>query len=356
MEKQEIRKYRLQDLEKIMTGIGEPAFKAKQLNEWIWQKGVLDFNLMTNLSKKLRKELEEKYVIDSFKPAHSQFSEDGTIKTGWKLHDGSVIESVLIPLPEENRYTLCVSSQVGCTLNCRFCATGKLKLKRNLYDYEIVEQFIHANNKSIEVFGRPLTNVVYMGMGEPLMNYANVMRSIDRLTSPAGFDFSYRRITLSTSGIISGIKQMTEDKIRVNLALSLHAADDEKRTMIMPINKANKIDDLIETITGYYDQSKAKISYEYIMFKDFNDSLEDAARLARLCRKFPVKVNIIEYNYVEGVPYSKSTEERINIFAKYLVDRGVMATVRRSRGHDIDAACGQLANKYQEKGFSNHSK
>lgn len=349
MLKQEIRVFALQELENIVTSFGEPAFKAKQLNEWIWQKGVLDFDLMTNLSKKLRQDLAEKYVIDSFQTAHSQFSEDGTIKTGWKLHDGSVIESVLIPVPEEKRYTLCVSSQVGCTLNCRFCATGKLKLKRNLYDYEIVEQYIHANNRSIEVFGRPLTNVVYMGMGEPLMNYSNVMSSIDRLTSSGGFDFSYRRITLSTSGIIKGIEQMTEDKIKVNLALSLHAADDEKRTMIMTVNKANRIDDLVESITKYYDQSKAKISYEYILFKDFNDSLEDAAKLARLCRKFPVKVNIIEYNYVEGVPYSKSSEERINSFAKYLVDRGVMATVRRSRGHDIDAACGQLANKYQEK-------
>jgi 23S rRNA (adenine2503-C2)-methyltransferase len=349
MEKQEIRVFGLQELEKIVVGLGEPSFKAKQINEWIWQKGVLDFDLMTNLSKKLRKELEEKYVIAGFQPAHSQFSKDGTIKTGWKLYDGEVIESVLIPLTEEKRYTLCVSSQVGCTLNCRFCATGKLKLKRNLHDYEIVEQFIHANNKSIEAFGRPLTNVVYMGMGEPLMNYANVMSSIDRLTNPGGFDFSYRRITLSTSGIIKGIEQMTEDKIKVNLALSLHAADDEKRTMIMPVNKANSIEDLIEAIARYYDHSKAKISYEYILFKDFNDSLEDAARLARLCRKFPVKVNIIEYNYVEGVPYTKTTEERINTFAKYLVDRGVMATVRRSRGHDIDAACGQLANKIQKE-------
>ena len=345
MEKQEIRIFNPQELENIVLAYGEPKFKAKQINEWIWQKGILDFDQMTNLSKKLREGLKEAYTFNIFKPAHTQESKDGTIKTGWKLQDGSLIESVLIPLPDENRYTLCVSSQVGCTLNCTFCATGKLKLKRNLSDFEIVEQFIQGNNKSNEAYGHNLTNIVYMGMGEPLLNYDNVIRSVDRLTNPNGFGYSTRRITISTSGIIKGIEKLIEDNIKVNLALSLHAPDDDKRTKIMSINKSNKIADLIDVLTRYYDQSKSKISYEYILFKDFNDSPEDARNLVKLTKRFPVKVNIIEYNHVDGVPYTKSTEDRINAFAKQLVDNGVMTTVRRSRGKDIDAACGQLANK-----------
>lgn len=345
MEKQDLRIFSFSELENIVRSFGEPGFRAKQLNEWIWQKGVLDIDKMTNLSKKLRDELNQVYTIKKFKSSHIQKSEDGTIKTGWQLHDGSVIESVLIPLENENRYTLCVSSQVGCSLNCTFCATGKLKLKRNLHDYEIVEQFINANIMSNEEYGHNLTNIVYMGMGEPLLNYTNVVSSIEKITSPEGFGYSTRRITISTSGIIKGIEKLIEDDIKVNLALSLHAADDEKRTRIMSINKSNKISDLIEVLTKYYDQSKAKISFEYILFKDFNDGMQDVKNLVKLTKKFPVTINIIEYNYVDGVPYSKTTEERINTFAKHLVDNGVMATVRRSRGKDIDAACGQLANK-----------
>lgn len=345
MEKEDIRRYSPDELENIVTAFGESKFRAKQIHEWIWKKGTLSFDEMTNLSKNLRDNLKNSYAFHIMNVSHIQNSIDGTIKTGWKLFDGSVIESVIIPLQEENRYTLCVSSQVGCSLNCTFCATGKLKLKRNLTDYEIVEQFIEGNKRSNEVFGHNLTNIVYMGMGEPLLNYENVIKSINKITSPDGFGYSTRRITISTSGIIKGIERLIEDDIKVNLALSLHASDDEKRTRIMAINKSNPLEELIEVLTKYYDQSKMKMSYEYIMFKDFNDSLHDARNLVKLTRRFPVKVNIIEYNYVEGVEYTKSSEEKINTFAKYLVDNGVMATVRRSRGKDIDAACGQLANK-----------
>ncbi len=345
MEKQEIRVFGLNELENIVKAFGEPKFKAKQIYEWIWQKGILDFDMMTNISKKLREGLKEAYTFNIFKSSHIQESSDGTIKTGWKLLDNSIIESVLIPLTDEDRYTLCVSSQVGCSLNCTFCATGKLKLKRNLTDFEIIEQFILGNKKSNEAYGHNLTNIVYMGMGEPLLNYDNVIRSVDKLTSSNGFGYSTRRVTISTSGIIKGIEKLIEDNIKVNLALSLHAPDDDKRTRIMSINKSNKIADLIDVLTRYYDQSKSKISFEYILFKDFNDTTEDARNLVKLTRRFPVKVNIIEYNYVEGVPYTKATEDRINSFAKQLVDNGVMTTVRRSRGKDIDAACGQLANK-----------
>lgn len=345
MEKEDIRRYTPEELKNIVTAFGESKFRAKQIHEWIWKKGILSFDEMTNLSKNLRENLKNSYTFHTMKVSHIQNSTDGTIKTGWKLFDGSVIESVIIPLQDENRYTLCVSSQVGCSLNCTFCATGKLKLRRNLTDYEIVEQFIEGNKKSNEVFGHNLTNVVYMGMGEPLLNYENVTKSIEKLTSPDGFGYSTRRITISTSGIIKGIERMIEDDIKVNLALSLHAADDEKRTKIMAINKSNPLEELVDILTKYYDQSKMKMSFEYIMFKDYNDSLHDAKNLVKLTRRFPVKVNIIEYNYVEGVEYSKSSEDKINNFAKFLVENGVVTTVRRSRGKDIDAACGQLANK-----------
>ncbi len=345
MEKQDIRKLSFEELENIVIAFGEPKFKAKQINEWIWQKGILNFDQMTNLSKKMRDNLNQNYAFNLFKQSHIQHSSDGTIKIGWKLHDFSVIESVIIPLLDENRYTLCVSSQVGCSLNCSFCATGKLKLKRNLFDYEIVEQFIQCNAICLENFGHQLTNVVYMGMGEPLLNYDNVIKSIVRLTNPNGFGYSTRRITLSTSGIINGIERMIDDKVKVNLALSLHAANNNTRTHLMGINKSNNIEDLIDILTRYYDQSKAKMSFEYILLQGVNDSNDDARNLVKLTKKFPVKVNIIEYNYVDEVPYTKATEDRINSFAKILVDHGVMTTVRRSRGKDIDAACGQLANK-----------
>ncbi|MEZ4908137.1 MAG: 23S rRNA (adenine(2503)-C(2))-methyltransferase RlmN [Saprospiraceae bacterium] len=349
MNKEDIRRYSFEELTNIILSLGESKFRAKQIYEWIWQKGAFSFDEMTNISIKLRDKLKESYTFNTFILTHKQVSKDCTIKLGWKLFDGSVIESVLIPLTEENRYTLCVSSQVGCSLNCTFCATGKLKLRRNLFDYEIIEQFIRVNKISNEVFGHNLTNIVYMGMGEPLLNYDNVIKSVEKLTSPDGFGYSNRRITISTSGIIKGIERLINEDIKVNLALSLHAPDDEKRTSIMAINKSNPINELVDILTTYYDKNKTKISYEYIMFKDLNDSLNDAKNLVKLTRRFPVKVNIIEYNYVEGVPYSKASEDRINTFAKHLVDNGVMATVRRSRGKDIDAACGQLANKVNKK-------
>ncbi len=349
MNKTDIRIFSLPELENIAQAYGEPKFKAKQIYQWIWQKGVMDFDEMTNLSKNLRENLKESYTFNKLQNVHQQISVDGTIKTGWKLEDNAIIESVLIPVPKDTRYTLCVSSQVGCSLNCKFCATGKLKKVRNLKDYEIYEQFLRVNNQSIEKYNHKLTNIVYMGMGEPLLNYNNVLKSIDKITNPNASGYSMKRITISTAGIVKGINKLADDNIKVNIALSLHAADDKKRNFLMPINETNNLKDVIKSLTNLYDKTKVKISFEYIMFKDFNDSLDDAEKLYKLTKHFPVKINIIEYNYVKGVDLKKTDDDKINQFAKYLVDKGVMTTVRRSRGKDIDAACGQLANKIEKK-------
>lgn len=345
VEKTDIRKLSPTELEGALASLGQPRFRAKQVREWLWKKGVRSFEAMTNLSKELRTQLEERFVIHGIVPDKVQRSVDGTIKSRFRLHDGHLIESVLIPAPADNRYTVCVSCQVGCSLTCTFCATGRMKRVRNLDPAEIFDQVVMVNEQSLNTFGHPLTNVVYMGMGEPLLAYRNVMDSIALLTSPEGLGMSPRRITVSTAGIAKMIRQMADDETRVNLALSLHAADDAKRNQIMPINEQNNLEVLMEALTYFYRKTQNRISYEYIAFQNFNDSLEDAANLARLCRRFPVRINIIEYNPIDGAPFLKSTEHRIEDFARYLLDRDIMVTVRRSRGKDIDAACGQLANK-----------
>ena len=341
----DIRVLSPQVLEALLIEQGEKKFRVKQINEWLWKKGARSFEDMTNLSKKLRETLSEQFVINSIIEDKVQHSLDGTIKTRYRLHDGTLIESVLIPVPADKRFTVCVSSQVGCSLSCKFCATGQMKRVRNLDAAEIYDQVVLVNEQCLEKFGHPLTNIVYMGMGEPLLTYKNLMRSIELITSSEGLNMSPRRITVSTVGIAKMIRKLADDEVKFNLALSLHAADDEKRDSIMPINEQNNLATLMDAIEYFYQKTKNKISYEYIAFQDFNDSLEDAANLVKLCKRFPVKVNIIEYNPIEGVTYTKASENRINDFAKYLRNRNVMITVRRSRGKDIDAACGQLANK-----------
>jgi len=248
-------------------------------------------------------------------------------------------------VPVDRRFTVCVSSQVGCSLNCSFCATGKMKRERNLEAAEIYDQVVQVNKQSVQYYDHPLTNVVFMGMGEPLLAYRNVLQSIEHLTSPQGLDMSPKRITISTAGIEKMIRKLADDGCRTNLALSLHAADDAKRNQIMPINEQNNLQALMDALRYFHEKAPGRISYEYIAFNNFNDSLEDAKKLVRLCRHFPVKVNIIEYNPVEGVELLKAEEDRIDAFARYLRENDVMVTVRRSRGKDIDAACGQLANK-----------
>ena len=343
--KRDIRKSSLEELIEIFKELNEPKFRAKQVYEWLWKKGARSFEEMTNLSKKLRAILQEQFVINAIEMDKVQKSLDGTIKTRFRLHDGHLIESVLIPVPADKRFSVCVSSQVGCSLTCKFCATGRMKRLRNLDPGEIYDQVVMVNKQAEEHFNHPLTNIVYMGMGEPLLAYKNVLESVEKITSPEGLGMSPRRITVSTAGIAKMIKKLADDGVRFNLALSLHAADDSKRNEIMPINEQNNLEVLMDSLIYFHQNTNNKISYEYITFQDFNDSIEDAKNLVRLCKKFPVKVNIIEYNPIDGAAFKKSTEHRIDDFARYLNDNRVTVTVRRSRGKDIDAACGQLANK-----------
>ncbi len=341
----DIRRLSLPELESLIKELGQPRFRARQIHSWLWTKGARSFDEMTDLPKGFRQTLRARFALRPIEIDKVQHSLDGTIKTRFRLYDGHLIESVLIPVPEAKRFTVCVSSQVGCSLTCKFCATGRMKRVRNLDPGEIFDQFWLVNQQSMAHYGHPLTNIVYMGMGEPLLAYRNVWRSIERITDPEGLNFSPRRITVSTAGIARMIRQLADDGARFNLALSLHAADDEKRNQIMPINEHNNLPVLMDALEYFWRRTRNRISYEYIAFAGFNDQPEDADRLARLCRRFPVRVNIIEYNPVEGVPFTKSPEDRIDAFARRLRKHGVMVTVRRSRGKDIDAACGQLANK-----------
>lgn len=343
--KQDIRKLPKSELTDILVGMGEKKFRAKQVYEWLWQKSARTFEEMTNLSKDLRGKLSENFAINAVTEDKVQRSLDGTIKSRFRLWDGHLIESVLIPVPSEKRFTVCVSSQVGCSLACKFCATGKMKRLRNLDAAEIYDQVVLVNQQSLETFGHPLTNIVYMGMGEPLLAYKNVLKSVEHITLPEGLNMSPKRITVSTAGIAKMIKKLADDEVKFNLALSLHAADDDKRNEIMPINEQNNLDVLMDSLRYFFNKTRNRISYEYITFANFNDSISDAQNLVRLCKYFPVRVNIIEYNPIEGVTFTKSSENAIDNFARYLRDRDVMVTVRRSRGKDIDAACGQLANK-----------
>ena len=345
VKKQDIRAFSLEKLKEIVKEAGEPAFRAKQIYEWLWKKSAVSFDHMTNLSKKLRTYLKEKFEIRVIELDMFQNSNDGTIKSRFRLYDGHLIESVLIPVPSDNRYTVCVSSQVGCSLTCKFCATGQMKRMRNLEAGEIYDQVVKVNKQCLETFGKPLTNIVFMGMGEPLLAYKPVMESIKLITSEQGLHMSPKRITVSTAGIAKLITRMADEGAKFNLALSLHAANDLKRNEIMPINESNNLEVLMDSLEYFYKKTKGKISYEYISFKDFNDTINDARQLAKLCKRFPVKVNIIEYNPVDGVNFVKSNEGDVDRFASFLRKQDIMVTIRRSRGKDIDAACGQLANK-----------
>lgn len=346
MTKPDIRTQTLTDLQKSFAALGQPAYRAKQVYDWMWKLGAKGFDDMSNVPAPLRQLLKENFTFQSIELDLRQNSEDGTIKSRYKLFDGYKIETVLIPVPDDRRATACVSSQVGCSLTCSFCATGKMGRLRNLTAAEIYDQAFEMNRLSKETLGFPLTNIVYMGMGEPLLNYAPVMDSIQMITSPHGMAWSPRRITVSTAGISKMIRRMGDEKVKFNLALSLHAADDLKRNQIMPINESNSLKTLMDALDYFYQQTGGRISFEYIALKGFNDTFEDADKLVKLCRgQFPVKVNVIEYNPVPGVPFEKSDERQVDKFARRVRDKGVMITVRRSRGKDIDAACGQLANQ-----------
>jgi 23S rRNA (adenine2503-C2)-methyltransferase len=339
----DIRKLTVIELTAMLTAIGEKPFRAKQIYEWLWKKSAGSFEEMTNLSLKTREWLNENFVFHKASFDQRQVSSDKTIKYTFSLFDGNQVEGVLIPA--KTRMTACISSQVGCSLSCKFCATGYMERKRNLESGEIYDQAVMISNQAEEVYGIPLTNIVYMGMGEPLLNYANVMRSIEYITSPEGLGMSTKRITLSTAGIAKMIKKLGDDGVKFNLALSLHAANDEKRNQIMPINETNTLASLKEALTDFYLKTKNKITLEYIALREFNDTLTDAQELYRFAKTIPCNINIIEYNPIEQASFAKSSEESVEKFGQYLEDKGLIVNIRKSRGKDIDAACGQLAGK-----------
>jgi len=342
-EKKNIRSLDKEELKEFLISINEKPFRASQIYNWLWKKNVSKFSQMRNISKPLIDSLAKEFVIRKIVIDEAQKSDDGTMKTAFKLHDGKIVEGVLIP--SKSRTTACISTQVGCSLSCAFCATGKLGLIRNLSADEIYDQVVEIANQSTKQYQSKLGNIVFMGMGEPLLNYRETMRSIEMITSEDGLAMSPKRITVSTAGIAKMIKKLGDDEVKFNLAVSLHAATDEKRSAIMEINKENSLDALTEAIKYFYDKTGSRITFEYILFRDFNDSLDDAAQLARFCRSFPVKINLIEYNPVEGVDFQKSIPIRTDEFASFLEEKNMIVNVRRSRGKDIDAACGQLANK-----------
>lgn len=342
-EKQDIRKLSVDQLKNWMAEHGEKAFRAKQIYEWIWKKSASSFAEMTNLSLATRQLIDEHFVINAMTVAKQQQSNDGTVKSAFKLFDGHLVEGVLIPAAD--RMTACVSSQVGCSLTCKFCATGYMERKRNLDAAEIYDQVVAIARQAEASFKAPLTNIVYMGMGEPLLNYAAVLKSIEHITSPEGLNMSPRRITVSTAGIAKMIKKLGDDEVRFRLALSLHAANDEKRNRIMPINESNSLDNLAEALNYFYQKTGNRITFEYIVFNNFNDTLQDAKELWEFTKRVPARVNIIEYNPIAEADFTNTGADRLDKFAAFLEDRGVSVHVRRSRGKDIDAACGQLANK-----------
>lgn len=327
------------ELEKL----GEKAFRGKQVFEWLWKKNAATFEEMTSLSVGLRTNLERHFFIDHIQLQDQQISSDKTIKCAFTVDDSKVIEGVLIPT--SSRMTACISSQVGCSLACKFCATGRLKLMRNLSAGEMVDQVVYLRNQALERYDTPLSNIVYMGMGEPLLNYASMLRSTELLCSEEGLGISLKRITVSTAGIAKMIKRLGDDQVRFNLALSLHAANDRKRSQIMEINDSNNLEALSEALTYFHDKTGSRVTFEYIIFKDFNDSLEDAQELAHFAKCVPCKVNIIEYNPIDDGEFEQADPLKVNAFARFLEERNMIVHVRRSRGKDIDAACGQLANK-----------
>ncbi len=339
----DIRALSVDKLKEHFSALGEPAFRAKQVYEWLWEKSSVDFDEMSNLSKSLREKLNTLFTINNISIHQSQFSSDKTIKNTFKLYDSNIIEGVLIPASD--RMTACVSSQVGCSLTCKFCATGYMERKRNLNPDEIYDQVVLIDRQAKENYQAPLTNIVYMGMGEPLLNYANVLKSIERITAKDGLNMAAKRITVSTAGIAKMIRKLGDDEVRFNLALSLHAANDEKRNTIMPINEQNSLKALADALKYYFSKTKNPVTFEYIIFKDFNDTLQDAEELAKFCRHIPCKVNIIEYNPISFADFENAGTDRTDEFAAYLRRNGINTNIRRSRGKDIDAACGQLAVK-----------
>lgn len=341
--KKDIRSLSKDELRAFFVSQGDKAFRGNQVYEWLWSKGAHHFEDMTNLSKETRMMLETHFVINHIKVDTMQHSNDGTIKNAVRLHDGLIVESVLIPT--ESRTTACVSSQVGCSLDCNFCATARLKRMRNLGPDEIYDQVVAIDQESRLYHNRPLSNIVFMGMGEPLMNYNNMMAAIEKITSEEGLGMSPKRITVSTSGISKMIRKMADDEVKFKLAVSLHSAVEATRNQIMPFTKNFPLTELRKALEYWYQKTKSKITYEYVVWKGINDDQSAIDALVKFCKYVPCKVNLIEYNPIDDGDFQQAAPEATDQYIKALENAGIVVKVRRSRGKDIDAACGQLANK-----------
>lgn len=343
IQKKDIRSLSKDQLRDFFVANGDKAFRGNQVYEWLWNKNAHSFDDMTNVAKPTRQMLEDNFVINHIKVDQMQRSSDGTVKNAVRLHDGLVVESVLIPT--ETRTTACVSSQVGCSLDCNFCATARLKRMRNLGPDEIFDQVAAIDKESRLYYNHPLSNIVFMGMGEPLMNYNNVIKAIEKITSPEGLGMSPKRITVSTSGVPKMIKKLADDEVKFKLAVSLHSAIDEIRSKIMPFSSSFPLKELRESLEYWYRKTHSKVTYEYVVWKDINDNKASIDALVKFCKYVPCKVNLIEYNPIDDGEFQQASEESINAYIKALEANDIVVKVRRSRGKDIDAACGQLANK-----------
>lgn len=351
VQKRDVRKLSLPELEEFFLVHGDKKFRAKQVYEWLWNKSLKNFDDMSNISLSTRELLKTHFVINHIQVDLMQHSTDGTIKNAVKLFDDKIVESVLIPTSK--RITACVSSQVGCSLDCNFCATARLKRMRNLNPDEIYDQVVAIKEEAETYFQRPLTNIVFMGMGEPLLNYANVIAAIDKITSPEGLGMAARRITLSTVGITKMIRKMADDGVKFNLAVSLHSAINETRTRLMPINETNPVEELGEALKYWYEKTKRQVTYEYVIWDGINDDERHVRALAKFCKIIPSKVNIIQYNPIDEGEFRQAKPEAVEMYVRILENQGIVAKVRRSRGQDIDAACGQLANKNEVAQLTN---
>jgi len=351
VKKKDLRACSLNEINEFLSLQGEKKFHTQQIYDWIWKNGAKSIDEISNLSIKTRKIFSENFSYNPAKIDSHIKSTDGTLKFSFKLFDDNFVEGVIIP--DKDRVTACISTQVGCALNCGFCATGLNGFIRDLEYAEIFDQIALLNEFSLKTFQKKLSNIVYMGMGEPFINYDNTIKSLKIITDSKLLGFSPQRITVSTSGITEKIKAFADENINANLAVSLHSAIDEKRSFIMPINKKYPLADLKESLMYFYSKTNNRITFEYLILDNFNDSLDDAIALAKYCRSFPVKINIIKYNSVNQTNFKKSNNEKIEKFKNYLESKNMIVMIRKSRGEEIVAACGQLANKENKKQKNN---
>ena len=334
-----IKDYNLEELKKELQSMDEKTFRAEQIFKWLYQEKVRSFDEMTNLSLDLRNKLKQNYTICNYNILKKQESKDGTIKYLFDVLDGNAIETVLMSY--HHGYSICVSSQIGCKMGCKFCASTGINFIRSLTSGEIVEQIIAVEqDQNIRI-----SNVVFMGIGEPLDNYDNVVNAIHIINNPKGLNIGARHISVSTSGLVPKIYQLADENIQCTLSISLHAINNEKRSGMMPVNNAYPIEELIQACKDYIAKTNRRISFEYALAKDSNDNLDDAKELVKLLKGMLCHVNLIPINKIENGQYSKSTNENIMKFRDYLNDHGIVATIRRELGSDIDAACGQLRRK-----------